>query len=168
VVLLELCAGLPDEETLLSEAVDWPRSTSAKFREENHRPLQLLASGDWGRRYRIFFDNFYGVRLLIACVLLAMSCDRHANGSVAPHDGLQEGLELLPGKTYARAADEKPFAGLVWSGRGRLNGLGTPESLGAQQCCRRSFGVCNRSDCRRESPPVRVLRRSTQRTRSRQ
>jgi hypothetical protein len=56
-----LLAGLKDEEQLMAEAVDWEKSTSSHFKEENYRPVQLLEEGNFGRHFRIFFDNFYGV-----------------------------------------------------------------------------------------------------------
>jgi hypothetical protein len=71
--------GLRDEEDLMTQGLDFERSTSANFKTENHRPIVLLEEGAWGRRYRTFFDNFYG-----------------------------EGIELKAGENYTRAADERP------------------------------------------------------------
>lgn len=53
-----------------------------------------LEKGVWGRRIQIFHHNFYG-----------------------------EGLEIEPGKDYTRPPTPKPYAGIVWSGAGELNGM---------------------------------------------
>ncbi len=53
----------------------------------------MLEEGAFGRRLRIFFHEFYG-----------------------------EGFELKGGAVWERAADERPFACIVWSGRGTANG----------------------------------------------
>ncbi len=50
-----------DDETLVREAIDWSKSTSQTFKQDNFRPVQVLASGEWGRQIRIFWDNFHGV-----------------------------------------------------------------------------------------------------------
>lgn len=84
--------GLRDEEDLMAQALDWERCVSPSFKADNYRPAQTLEQGDWGRRYRIFWDNFYG-----------------------------EGIELRPGATYTRSPDERPYAALLWSGRGTAN-----------------------------------------------
>jgi len=86
--------GLRDEEDFLQQAVDWETSTDPRFKERFHRKAQLLESGPWGRRLRIFFDRFYG-----------------------------EGIEIEPRQRYVRTADPRPWAGIVWSGEGRLNGF---------------------------------------------
>ena len=85
--------GLPDEEALLREAVDWEVSRAPDFARRFHRRAQELESGAWGRRLQIFFEPFYG-----------------------------EGLEIRPGRRYVRRADPRPWAGIVWSGEGLLNG----------------------------------------------
>ncbi len=85
--------GLRDEEEFLRQAVDWETSVDPRFEERLHRKAQVLESGPWGRRLRIFFDRFYG-----------------------------EGLEIEPHRRYVRPADPRPWAGIVWSGEGQLNG----------------------------------------------
>ncbi len=85
--------GLRDEEDFLQQAVDWETSVDPSFKEKFHRKAQVLESGPWGRRLRIFFDRFYG-----------------------------EGFEIEPGHRYTRPADSRPWAGIVWSGAGQLNG----------------------------------------------
>lgn len=90
----ELCyRGLKDGDDFLTQVVDWELSTDPQFREKFHRPSQTLESGAWGRRLQIFFDEFYG-----------------------------EAIEVQPGESYTRKADDRPFAGIVWSGQGFLNG----------------------------------------------
>ena len=34
-----------------------------------------------------------------------------------------EGYVIEPGKVFTRASDDRPFAGIVWSGSGLLNGM---------------------------------------------
>jgi hypothetical protein len=85
--------GLADDETLLSEAVDWSKSCSQTFKQDNFRPAQVISSGDWGRQIRIFWDNFYG-----------------------------EGWEVNAGQQWTRPKDNQPVAALVWSGKGTVNG----------------------------------------------
>jgi len=36
--------------------------------------------------------------------------------------GYGEAFEIEPGQTFVRPRDERPFAGIVWSGSGKLNG----------------------------------------------
>src|SRR5690606_34867903 len=84
--------GLKSATDLLAQAVDWAVTTDPDFGVKYHRAPQVLESGPWGRRLRIFFDEFYG-----------------------------EAIEVEPGQTYRRATTDKPFAGIVWSGMGTLN-----------------------------------------------
>ncbi len=84
--------GLKDEQAVLQEVVDWQASTDAHFKQHHYHEAKVLEQGDWGRRLQIFFDGFYG-----------------------------EALEVKPKKMYTRPADEKPYAGMVWSGTGELN-----------------------------------------------
>lgn len=90
----ELCLrGLKDAGDFLAQAVDWETSTDPRFKERFYRPSRELESGAWGRRLQIFFDEFYG-----------------------------EAVEIEPGRTYTLQAEARPFAGIVWSGQGLLNG----------------------------------------------
>lgn len=95
--------GLRDEEDFLRQAVDWEVCIDPHFRRKYRREAQVLEAGPWGRRLRIFFDRFYG-----------------------------EGIEIEPGRRYTRAADPRPWAGIVWSGSGQLNGhrIGMRETEG--------------------------------------
>ena len=68
-------------------------SADPEFRQACYRPAQLLDEGRWGRRFRIFFDAFYG-----------------------------EAIEIAPGRGWARPADDRPMAGLLWAGCGTVNG----------------------------------------------
>jgi hypothetical protein len=86
--------GFPNEEAMLQQAVDFHLSSDAQFRHRNHRPSIPLDSGDWGKRYQIFFDEFYA-----------------------------ESIEVNPGCRYVREEKEgRPCAGIVWSGKGSVNG----------------------------------------------
>ncbi len=85
--------GLKDEKAFVEEVVNWEVSIDPKFKEKWYRPSKVVEQGEWGRRLQIFFDAFYG-----------------------------EAFEIQPGKSWTRTADERPFAGIVWSGKGILNG----------------------------------------------
>jgi hypothetical protein len=54
--------------------------------------VKTIEEGEWGRRIQIFFDEFYG-----------------------------EGFEINAGKTMTHTF-QKAFAGIVWSGHGKING----------------------------------------------
>lgn len=84
--------GLKDEEAFVEEVVNWEVSTDPDFKKKYYRPSKIIEEGDWGKRIQIFFDNFYG-----------------------------EAFEIQPNHIWKRAADERPFAGIVWSGNGKLN-----------------------------------------------
>ncbi len=84
--------GLKDEETYFTEVVNWKLTTHPEFKHNHYRPSTVIEQGPWGRRIQIFFDAFYG-----------------------------EGFEINPGKAFHRPADTKPFAGIVWSGKGTIN-----------------------------------------------
>ncbi|WP_324716597.1 hypothetical protein U7230_14795 [Carboxydochorda subterranea] len=88
-----LLRGFHDEAQLLRQAVDWEVSTAPDFEARHRRKPVLLEEGRWGRRLRIFFDEFYG-----------------------------EALEIRPGQRYRWPATDRPRAGIVWSGEGTLNG----------------------------------------------
>ena len=85
--------GLKDESAFVEEAINWEVSTDAQFKEKYYQPAKVLQQGPWGRQMQIFFDQFYG-----------------------------EAFEILPGQSWVRNADLRPFAGIVWSGKGLLNG----------------------------------------------
>lgn len=89
-----LLNGLENEEDVFTQAVDWELSTDPDFERKYRRPSRVLESGPWGRRLQIFFDVFYG-----------------------------EGFEVEPGQQFTFEAGPRPFAGIVWSGEGTLNGL---------------------------------------------
>jgi rfaE bifunctional protein nucleotidyltransferase chain/domain len=84
--------GVKDEEDFLYQLVDWEKNTSLKFKEDFYRPSKIIEMGVWGKRRQIFFDCFYG-----------------------------ESIEVNPGETFRRIADKRPFAGIVWFGKGKLN-----------------------------------------------
>ncbi len=84
--------GLQDESDFVRQAVDWEASVSPNFKSNHYRPSKVIERGEWGRRMQIFFDEFYG-----------------------------EAIEIKPGHKFTRNADERPFAGLVWSGQGLIN-----------------------------------------------
>jgi len=84
--------GLPDDNALLDEAINFPKTISKTFKEDNYRPAKLLQEGSWGKCMRIFFDNFYA-----------------------------EAWEIKKGHVYERAPTDKPIAGLIWCGNGTIN-----------------------------------------------
>lgn len=85
--------GLKDEQALAEETVNWEASTDLNFKKKYYRPSRVIQQGSWGRQMQIFFDQFYG-----------------------------EAFEILPGQIWVRNSDHRPFAGIVWSGKGLLNG----------------------------------------------
>lgn len=93
--------GLKDEEDLIAQALDWQRCVSSTFKADNYRPASTLEEGSWGRRYRTFWDNFYG-----------------------------EGLEIRPGAQYTRAPDARPYVAMLWSGKGTANEQVIDHSIG--------------------------------------
>lgn len=84
--------GLKDEDDFVNQVVNWEVSSDPDFEKNYFRPIRILESGSWGRKYRIFFDRFYG-----------------------------EGLELEPGESHTFREKDRPVGGIVWSGSGRLN-----------------------------------------------
>ncbi len=85
--------GWKTEEELVEGMVDWETSTDPAFERNHRRDIEILEEGPWGRRYRIFFDDFYG-----------------------------EGWEIAGGATKALDAKAIPRAAIVWSGAGTVNG----------------------------------------------
>jgi hypothetical protein len=84
--------GLPNEETMVNEIINWELSTHPNFKEKFYRPKKIIQQGPWGRQMQIFFDQFYG-----------------------------EAFEIDVNQTWIRNADSRPFAGIVWSGKGLIN-----------------------------------------------
>lgn len=91
---VQLCK-LPDEEAVMRETVDWDLNLEATFEKRWHRRCEdePLHTGDGYRVLQIFQDYFYG-----------------------------EAIELQAGAKFTRDADERPYAGIVWSGTGSANG----------------------------------------------
>lgn len=85
--------GLQNERDVMQQAVDWENSARDDFKEQFYRPSKVIEKGAWGRRMQIFFDQFYG-----------------------------EAIEVSPGQDFVRAKENRPFAGIVWSGKGMING----------------------------------------------
>ncbi|MBI4163089.1 MAG: hypothetical protein HY513_05380 [Candidatus Aenigmarchaeota archaeon] len=84
--------GLKGEEDFSDSLVDWSKTQIEDFKEKFHRPIKMLESGSWGRRYRIFFDSFYG-----------------------------EGWEIKSGNSLQLNKKDNPIAAIVWSGAGEVN-----------------------------------------------
>jgi len=85
--------GLIDEKDFMTQVLDWNLSSDSQFKEKYYRPSRVLEQGEWGRTIQIFFDGFYG-----------------------------EGFEIQPHQKWERKIDKRPFGGIVWSGKGFLNG----------------------------------------------
>ena len=85
--------GLKDEDAYIDGLLDWQMMTSGEFEKNYFHKAQLLSEGPWGTRHQIFFDMFYG-----------------------------EWLTIAPGQTYTAPSQEKPQAGVIWSGQAMVNG----------------------------------------------
>lgn len=89
----QVLRGLKDEDEYIDKALNWELTTDQTLKDKYlHRP-EIIESGQWGKRYQIFFDMFYG-----------------------------EGWEILPGQTMSLSSRKEPQAGIVWSGEGEING----------------------------------------------
>ena len=85
--------SLPDEQALMDEAIDW--ELNSKWDKSSwFNQCDILMQGDWGYSKQLFYHMFYG-----------------------------EGYVIEPGKVFTRDPDMRPFAGIVWSGSGLLNGM---------------------------------------------
>ncbi|MBI4117381.1 MAG: hypothetical protein HY451_01730 [Parcubacteria group bacterium] len=85
--------GLDNEDVLIESILDWPQTCDQNLKQKYFHNAVVIESGNWGRRLQIFFDQFYG-----------------------------EGWEVLPGQTLNIPAKDTPQAGIVWSGKGEING----------------------------------------------
>lgn len=85
--------SLPDEQALMDEAIDWDLNSNWD-KSMWFNKCDTLSQGDWGYSKQLFYHIFYG-----------------------------EGYVIEPGKVFTRAPDKRPFAGIVWSGSGLLNGI---------------------------------------------
>ena len=86
--------GLSDEEALVRSAIDMPVNTDPSFRENWWKKCEVLNEGKWGRKIQLFYHIFYG-----------------------------EGFIIKPKQKYTREGDDRPYAGIIWSGNGTINGL---------------------------------------------
>ena len=86
--------GLPSEEVLFDEAVDWDINIDPDYESKWHRSCNVLEEGAWGRRMRLFYSEFYA-----------------------------EGIVLNSGCQWIGKDDGRPRAGIVWSGCGKVNGM---------------------------------------------
>ena len=110
VVAAQHLAGLADHTDVLRQAVDWDGNVDPGFEAAWRRRClareqegAVLASGSWGRRLRIFWHQFYG-----------------------------EAIEVAPGATYTRPAASEPWAAIVWSGAGSVNGMPLHDAVDGQ------------------------------------
>ena len=86
--------GLADEGSLFDNTVNFPGNVDPEFREKWRKDCEVILEGDWGRQLRLFYHLFYG-----------------------------EGFIIHPGKSFTREPDARPYAGIIWSGEGSINGL---------------------------------------------
>jgi len=84
--------GYSNEKELLEASLKWPLNVDPNFEKRWRHDCEVLESGAWGRRLRLFYHEFYG-----------------------------EGFEIFPGQTFRRESSNKPYAGITWSGTGHLN-----------------------------------------------
>ena len=100
--------GLVNEVDLFNNTINLPDNTDPEFKSKNWRKCDTLSEGDWGRQIRVFYQLFYG-----------------------------EGFIIKPGSTFKREGDQRPYAGIVWSGEGTINSF----SVGVDNKERREFLV---------------------------
>ena len=86
--------GLADEESLFSNTIDFPSNIDPNFKQRWWRKCEILSEGVWGRHLRLFYHIFYG-----------------------------EGFVIRPGQSFTRQPDPRPYAGIIWTGDGIINGL---------------------------------------------
>lgn len=114
--------GLTDEEDLFDNTINLPDNTDPEFKEKYCRKCETLAEGPWGRHIRLFYHLFYG-----------------------------EGFIVKPGATFKREGDQRPYAGIVWTGEGTINGL----NVGVDKKERREFLITPNSN-------IEIINTSTQ------
>lgn len=85
--------GLTDENAFVEKVLDWDTTSDQNLSKKYFHDPALIEEGERGKRYQIFFDMFYG-----------------------------EGWEILPNQTFNLSAKKEPQAGIVWSGKGEMNG----------------------------------------------
>jgi hypothetical protein len=87
--------GIANEEELFRQTIKWDRNVDPEFETKWFRDCtaEPLEVGPWGRRIQLFHHQFYG-----------------------------EGFEINPGERFERAPTDQPYAGIVWSGKGSVNG----------------------------------------------
>ena len=86
--------GLKDRESLMDNTIDWESNVDTEFKTNWWKKCERLDEGPWGFKLRLFYRLFYG-----------------------------EGFVIRPGMSYTRGADERPYAGIIWSGEGTINKL---------------------------------------------
>ena len=86
--------GLSDEDSFVKSTINWEANVDSEFKEKWWQQCETISEGSWGRKVRLFYHMFYG-----------------------------EGFIVHPGQSYSRELDQRPFAGIVWSGEGTINSL---------------------------------------------
>lgn len=89
----EQLKGIESHEALLEQTLKWDLNIDTEFEKKWHHECEYLEKGDWGQRMQLFYHDFYG-----------------------------EGFEINAKQSYTRVADNRPYAGIVWSGSGTING----------------------------------------------
>ena len=86
--------GLEDRESLMENTIDWASNVDPSFKDNWWKTCERLDEGPWGFKLRLFYRLFYG-----------------------------EGFVVRPGMSFTRERDERPYAGIIWSGAGTVNKL---------------------------------------------
>ncbi len=84
--------GLKDRESLMENTIDWDGNVNEDFKQKWWKKCERLDEGPWGYKLRLFYHLFYG-----------------------------EGYVIRPGMSHTRDKDERPYAGIIWSGEGTIN-----------------------------------------------
>ena len=78
----------------MKNTINWDANTDSNFKDTWWKKCEKISEGPWGFKLRLFYRIFYG-----------------------------EGFIICPGQTYTREKDERPYAGIIWSGDGQVNDL---------------------------------------------
>ncbi len=86
--------GLKNSKDFLKQVIDWSLCSDPIFKRKYFRRSKEIRRGRWGRKLQIFYDEFLGFA-----------------------------YEIEPFQSIQIKKEQRPYAGFVWSGTGRINNL---------------------------------------------